>query len=134
MEQIRKSLIFLIFISIFIPSFAIADAVSYFYDDAGRLARALRGTEGLIYQYDAVGNLLSIGKGTVGTGVPVLNSIAPDVLFIGSTTPVTINGQNLFTTKNVTSDNESVRVNYHRQRRWLENIVLKGTFVFVVVN
>jgi hypothetical protein len=26
------------------------------------------------------------------------------------------------------------RVNYHRQRRWLENIVLKGTIVFVVVN
>jgi len=25
------------------------------------------------------------------------------------------------------------RVNYHRQRRWLENIVLKGTIVFVVI-
>lgn len=27
-----------------------------------------------------------------------------------------------------------VRVNYHRQRRWLESLVLKGTILFVVVS
>jgi len=92
------------------PYLVFADAVNYFYDDAGRLVRVLKGTEGLIYQYDAVGNLLSISKGTVGTGSPVFNSIIPDVLFIGSTTLTTINGQNLFTTKEVKPDPDNPSV------------------------
>lgn len=96
--------------SIALATFAMADAVNYFYDDTGRLARALKGTTGITYQYDSVGNLLSINKGTVGTGPPVLNSIIPDVVFIGSSTPAIISGQNLFTTKEVTSDNALISI------------------------
>lgn len=109
MKRISPAVIFvLLYTFILIPSFSYADEAHYFYDNAGRLVRVLKGSEGLVYQYDKVGNLLSITKGTVGTGAPVLQSINPDVLFIGSTTLVTIKGQNLFTTKSITCDNTSV--------------------------
>lgn len=111
MKRISPAVIFvLLYTFILIPSFSYADEAHYFYDDAGRLVRVLKGSEGLVYQYDKVGNLLSITKGTVGTGAPVLQSINPDVLFIGSTMPVTIKGQNLFTTKEITSSSSSLSI------------------------
>lgn len=100
----------LLCIFILIPSLALADEAHYFYDDAGRLVRAATGTEGLVYQYDAVGNLLSISKSTIGNNSPILQSINPDVLFIGSATFVCIQGQNLFTTKEVKSNNPSLSI------------------------
>jgi len=89
-------------------SFAFADEVTYFYDDAGRLVRAIKGSEGVVYEYDQVGNLLSISRGTTSPNPPTLQSINPDLLFIGSTTAVVITGQNLFTTKSITPDNPAL--------------------------
>ena len=113
MEQVIKVLIFILLCtSLLFPCLVFADAVNYFYDDAGRLVRVAKGTEGLVYQYDAVGNLLSITKNTIGSNAPVLQSINPDVLFIGTTTLVSIQGQYLFTTRDVTSDSPflSIRI------------------------
>lgn len=101
----NKFLLFLWFVLILPVTAPLADEANYFYDDTGRLFRVLKGTEGLTYQYDQVGNLLSISKGTVGTGDPVISSISPNVFFIGSTTLLTIQGQNLFSTKSITCDN-----------------------------
>ncbi len=97
-------------ISVMVPSFLRADAVSYFYDDTGRLARVLKGTEGMVYQYDEVGNLLSIDKGTVAPLPPVIDSIIPDLFFIGETIPVAIAGHNLFTTNEVKSNSSSLTI------------------------
>ncbi len=112
MKRKIKVKIFLSFLCIFmmVPSFGLADAVNYFYDDAGRLTRVLKGTEGLIYQYDEVGNLLSIDRGPISALPPSIQSIMPDLLFIGSSTPVTITGTNLFTTKEVQSNNSSLTI------------------------
>jgi hypothetical protein len=102
---IKVSILFLLLCtSLIVPCLVFADAAIYFYDDVGQLVKVATGTVGLVYQYDEVGNLLSITKGTIGTGSPILNSITPNVLFIGSTTLVSIQGQKLFTTRNVTSD------------------------------
>jgi YD repeat-containing protein len=95
--------------TLFLASAVFADTANYSYDDAGRLARAVTST-GLVYQYqyDAVGNLLSISQSQISNNPPVLQSIKPDVLFIGSTTLVTITGQNLFSTNGITSNNPSL--------------------------
>ncbi|MDI6800829.1 MAG: hypothetical protein QMD01_02035, partial [Thermodesulfovibrionales bacterium] len=100
----------LVILCLLLPASAFADEAGYFYDDAGRLSRVVKGSEGLIYNYDDVGNLLSINKGTVTAGLPVIQSINPDVLFIGSTTSVTIKGLNLFTTKEVTSSSPHLSI------------------------
>lgn len=89
-------------------SFAFGDEVTYFYDDAGRLVRAVKGSDGVSYEYDQVGNLLSINRGITSQNPPTLQSIIPDMLFVGFTTPVSITGQNLFTTKTITSSNSSL--------------------------
>lgn len=110
MRRFSLLIIFTFLIPILISS-ALADEANYFYDDSGRLVRVAKGTEGIIYQYDEVGNLLSITKGTINTNAsPVISSITPDVLFIGQTTPVIIKGQNLFTTKSITSSNPSLSI------------------------
>jgi hypothetical protein len=100
-RYILSFLLALIFLLSFVAIPASADEISYFYDDSGRLTRVVRGTEGIVYQYDEVGNLLSITSGTISAAPPVLNSITPDLIFIGQTTLVSIKGQNLFTTKDV---------------------------------
>ncbi len=84
---------------------AFAETALYFYDDGGRLTRVIKGTEAIIYQYDSVGNLLSITRETVSNNHPVLESIEPDMLFIGSSTSVIIKGRNLITTTDITSTN-----------------------------
>jgi YD repeat-containing protein len=87
---------------------AYADEIRYFYDDAGRLTRAVSGTDAAVYQYDEVGNLLSITRGVISPNPPVLSSITPDVLFVDSTIYVVIAGKNLLTTTSITSDNASL--------------------------
>lgn len=107
--QILRVLFASLFIFLcFLPFTSLADEVAYFYDDAGRLVRAVKGSEGVTYEYDEVGNLLSISRGTTSQNPPTLQNITPDLLFIGFTTPVEISGQNLFTTKTITSSNSSL--------------------------
>lgn len=92
------------------PASSFSDAVNYFYDDSGRLTRAVKSTEGLIYQYDEVGNLLSISRETTSASPPVLQAVNPDVLFIGSTNTVLITGLNLITTKEIKSSNSFLKI------------------------
>ncbi len=106
-RSFRMSLtwVFLLLLSL---NAASGDEVNYFYDDAGRLTRVLSGTESAIYQYDEVGNLLSIFRGAISQSPPLVNSISSDVLFLDSTIKVNIVGENLLTTSEITSDNSSL--------------------------
>ncbi len=106
-DVMRLSVLFVIFMNL-LSSFVSADTAEYFYDDAGRLVRAVKGTEGVAYEYDQVGNLLSISRGTTSRNPPTIQSIVPDMVFTGSTTPVVLTGQNLFTTRAITSDNPAL--------------------------
>lgn len=83
------------------PSFAVSDELNYIYDEAGRLIKVV----GFVYQYDEVGNLLSITSSSISATPPVIQNINPDMLFTGSTTSVAIQGQNIFSTKEVIFDN-----------------------------
>lgn len=86
------------------PYLSTADTAKYFYDDLGRLTRVVKGTTGTIYNYDDLGNLISVTSATTTASSPTLTSIAPNVLFVGSTSLVTIYGQNLLTTESVTAN------------------------------
>jgi len=59
MERIAKKVVtsFFLFIFLVLSCLVFADAINYFYDDAGRLVRVAKGTEGLVYQYDAVARI-----------------------------------------------------------------------------
>jgi YD repeat-containing protein len=83
----------------------------YIYDGLGRL-RSVGNSSGNYteYDYDEVGNLISITTGTTSPNPPVIQAINPDVLFIGSTTSVAITGQNLLTTKKIVTGNPFVSI------------------------
>jgi YD repeat-containing protein len=104
------SLVISLFSLVLMPMNALPDEVTYFYDDAGQLNRAANSTQGVSYQYDANGNLISIDSGTVSTSPPTIQSVTPNVVFAGTTTKVVITGQSLFTTKNITADNFSLSI------------------------
>jgi len=99
-----------IFFLVFCATTALADDAFYFYDDTGRLDRAVKGANALKYQYDPVGNLLSINKSAISASAPVIQSINPNVFFIGQKILATIAGQNFFSAKTVTTDNANVSV------------------------
>ncbi len=93
------------------PRGAFGDTASYHYDDAGRLTRVLKGTSGTIYHYDELGNLLSVTSSTTAAVPPILDSINPNVLFVGSTLLVSISGQHLLATDSVISNNPALTIN-----------------------
>lgn len=103
-------ILFLFCIFILIPSFAVSDEVSYIYDNTGRLIKVIKDTQSFTYSYDEVGNLLSITDGTISNTPPALQGITPDTIFAGVTTSVIIQGQNLFSTQEVISDNPSIHI------------------------
>lgn len=99
------------------PSLSTAASVNYIYDDTGRLIKVISETgDTAIYNYDEVGNLLSITRATAQQLPPVLQSASPDIIFRGNinsvTVSITIAGENLITTENIWSDNSGVIVNY----------------------
>lgn len=91
-------------------SVSLGDSAEYFYDDSGRLSRVVNGTSGIIYKYDELGNVVSATTATTEDASPVITSINPSVLFVGTTLIVTITGQNLLTTESVTSNNGLVLI------------------------
>ncbi len=97
-----------IIICLAVFSSASADELHYFYDNVGRLTRVVSGSDGQLYKYDKVGNLLSTVTDTTSPNPPLLESINPDYLFIGSSVITTISGQNLLTLNRVTSDNAAL--------------------------
>lgn len=107
--KITVFVFFCVLISFLTPSSSSSDSVFYLYDDLGRL-RIVGNSSGnyATYEYDAVGNLLAITNGTTSPTPPVIQGINPDVLFIGSTTTVSITGQNLLMTKTLSANNPLV--------------------------
>lgn len=93
-----------------LASLALGDSASYYYDDLGRLTRVVKGTQGTIYRYDELGNLLSVSSATTVGAPPVISTINPNVLFVGSTLYVRIVGQNLLATESVTTDNPALTI------------------------
>ncbi len=106
------NLVFLLISFLTTPVFA--GEASYIYDDLGRLSKVVSKTGDVaVYNYDAVGNLLSIERQTTSQGLPILHSISPDIIFtgaFGTTVSVTITGENLLTTEAVTSDNAGISI------------------------
>jgi hypothetical protein len=93
-----------------LASHALGDSATYYYDDLGRLARVVKGTQGTIYRYAELGNLLSVSSATTVGVPPVISTINPNVLFVGSTLYVRIAGQNLLATESVTTDNPALTI------------------------
>lgn len=112
MKKIPKAAVIFIylFILLIVPSLSSGDSAKYFYDDLGRLTRVVKGTTGTIYNYDDLGNLVSVTSATTTASSPTLTSVAPNVLFVGSTSLVTIYGQNLLTTESVTANGGLVAI------------------------
>jgi YD repeat-containing protein len=60
------------------PVVAFADHARYIYDDLGRLVQVIDGQGNVAtYNYDAVGNLLSITRSTGGVGAPTVTGLTP---------------------------------------------------------
>ena len=108
-------LIFAILCCIFImiPSLSTGDSMEYIYDDTGRLVRAAN-TDGtrILYQYDKVGNLISVYKETSASQAlpPELQGIEPGIFLIGETYNVIITGRNLLATESITSGNSAIAI------------------------
>jgi len=84
--------------------------VIYLYDDLGRLTRVVNeNNECATYEYDAVGNLLSIARGTNCLQPPTIDSLSQDTAQVGDTTCITISGSN-FIGATVTTDNPDVQI------------------------
>ena len=89
--------IFVLSISLLLLGFFIANAeeAKYIYDELGRLYQVIdEQGNAATYNYDAVGNLLSITRSTGITG-PQITTISPDNAFGGETVNVAISGNNL---------------------------------------
>lgn len=90
---ILVSAVFMFFLT---PSFSQAGSTSYIYDDANRLNRAVNDSgEAATYNYDNVGNILSIDRATGGLPAPTITSVAPSSVEAGKSVTVTINGTHL---------------------------------------
>lgn len=93
-----------------VPTPAIADQAQYIYDDLGRLSQVIDGQGNVAtYQYDAVGNLLSITRNTGGGGAPTITAFTPNTGNAGETVNVTLTGTNL-TGASLTTTNPGILV------------------------
>jgi YD repeat-containing protein len=73
-----------------------ADQAQYIYDDLGRLSQVIDGQGNVAtYNYDAVGNLLSITRNTGGVGAPTITGLTPNTGNAGASVNVSLTGTNL---------------------------------------
>lgn len=102
-------LITVLFLGIGVSSYS---AETFFvYDDLGRLNKVITATgEAATYSYDEVGNLLSIARQTTNPVPPVITSISPDIVFTGTTVSITISGNNLIGTTDVSSSAAGISI------------------------
>ena len=84
------------YLSVLVPVLAAGD-VQYVYDGLNRLVRVVNENDQVAtYNYDAVGNILSIDRTTLAQlPPPSLTSITPSDLEQGTTVTVTLNGNSL---------------------------------------
>lgn len=89
--------------------------IIYVYDDLGRLAKVVENTTGqcAIYDYDAVGNILSITRSTNCLQSPNIAALSQSSAKAGSTACLTITGSN-FLGAVVTTDNPEILVSSTR--------------------
>ncbi len=100
-------------ISVFInsvnPSLSFSDSVDYLYDENGRLITVIdENGNYVIYEYDAVGNLLSIISST-GLQTPQITSIIPSSASQGDIVNIEISGDNL-TGSEIVTDNSGITI------------------------
>ena len=104
----RLILVLLILLSPLSQSFA--DEVKYIYDDPGRLYQVIDSQGNVAtYNYDAVGNLLSVTRSTGGIPAPQISAISPDNARAGDTVNVIISGNHLVGT-GVSTNNTGINV------------------------
>lgn len=88
------SCLFLLCVTIQTP--AIAGQVQYIYDDLGRLSQVVDGQGNVAtYQYDAVGNLLSITRNTGGVGAATITAFTLNSGNAGFSVNISLTGTNL---------------------------------------
>ena len=84
--------------------------ITYLYDDLSRLIRVVNeANECAMYEYDAVGNLLSIRRITNCLRPPTIDSLSQDTARAGETTCIVMTGTN-FLGATVTTDNPNVQI------------------------
>ena len=99
-------ILLILFLSLAFISPVSAEKADYIYDNLGRVIKAVSETgDAAVYTYDEVGNLISITGGVTQPQPPQLYSISPNVIFVGNTVTITIQGKNLIATEEITSDN-----------------------------
>src|SRR5512136_1874370 len=97
-ESKHKCMVDLVFsfLILFAVSAVFAGEVKYIYDDLGRLYQVIDSQGNVAtYNYDPVGNLLSITRSTGGLSGPVVIGILPNSARAGDTVDVIISGSNL---------------------------------------
>jgi YD repeat-containing protein len=89
--RLKLALVLVLGIVLLVPVWMYADTAQYFYDGLGRLSVVIDGQGNIAtYNYDAVGNLLSITRGPVAA--PAIVSISPNTIDAGAPVGVTITG------------------------------------------
>lgn len=109
--KVATAILSIIYFSLFIfSSSVLASTSSYIYDDLGRLSRVIDDQGNVAtYNYDEVGNLISITKSTTAQLLPQISSISPDFVRAGSTVNLTIAGSNLLGSS-LTTDNPGIEI------------------------
>lgn len=91
-------------------SLALAADLKYLYDDLGQLKKVVDEAGNVAtYNYDAVGNLLSITRSTGGIQSPAITGITPANTTVGSSIKIAITGNN-FLGAAISTDNPEIRV------------------------
>ena len=84
---------------------AFAERVTYTYDATGRLVQENENGTVTNYVYDKVGNLLSVTVGNYQALPPTLQGVDPDIFISGGEYYITVTGQNLVTTRSLSTNN-----------------------------
>ena len=85
-----------------------ADQAQYFYDELGRLVGVIDGQGNIAsYEYDAVGNLLSISRSPVAT--PAITGVSPNPIEAVPVVPIIISGTSLLLSS-VTTSNADIQI------------------------
>lgn len=91
--KVLSVVISVLMLCVFVPTPTIANQVQYIYDDLGWLSHVIDGQGKVVtYQYDVVGNQLSITRNTGGVGAPTIAAFTPTTGSAGASVTVTLTG------------------------------------------